>query len=296
MMELLSGHTIDLIYLISEHPAEKVDAMDTLIHQRTAVRCPFSSPWSLSVIALVPVPQYMDGTMGQFSEAPSFQSLSGLLYCQIEPVLMAGRYLHVLFPGTTDDLIRILNAHSHRFLNNTVDSMINTEQSDLCMKSALGSDTNQCWLHFLDHLLIIRVTCIGEMKIRVQAAEQADTFADENDLSLVTWVTFGHRKFLFTGDITEGRISELLASDEDLRADWIKMPHHGRYEANLGELLDAVEPSFAVICCSNKHPASADTLKLLDERKIQVFDTSEEAVVTTCDGEHITEVKLQNLK
>lgn len=52
----------------------------------------------------------------------------------------------------------------------------------------------------------------------------------------------------------------------------------------------------AVICCSNKHPASADTLKLLDERKIQVFDTSEEAVVTTCDGEHITEVKLQNLK
>ena len=137
---------------------------------------------------------------------------------------------------------------------------------------------------------------IGEMKIRVQAAEQADTFTDENDLSLVTWVTFGHRKFLFTGDITEGRISELLASDEDLRADWIKMPHHGRYEANLGELLDAVEPSFAVICCSNKHPASADTLKLLDERKIQVFDTSEEAVVTTCDGEHITEVKLQNLK
>ena len=137
---------------------------------------------------------------------------------------------------------------------------------------------------------------IGEMKIHVQAAEQADTFADENDLSLVTWVTFGHRKFLFTGDITEGRISELLASDEDLRADWIKMPHHGRYEANLGELLDAVEPSFAVICCSNKHPASADTLKLLDERKIQVFDTSEEAVVTTCDGEHITEVKLQNLK
>ena len=137
---------------------------------------------------------------------------------------------------------------------------------------------------------------IGEMKIRVQAAEQADTFADENDLSLVTGVTFGHRKFLFTGDITEGRISELLASDEDLRADWIKMPHHGRYEANLGELLDAVEPSFAVICCSNKHPASADTLKLLDERKIQVFDTSEEAVVTTCDGEHITEVKLQNLK
>ena len=137
---------------------------------------------------------------------------------------------------------------------------------------------------------------IGEMKIRVQAAEQADTFADENDLSLVTWVTFGHRKFLFTGDITEGRISELLASDEDLRADWIKMPHHGRYEANLGELQDAVEPSFAVICCSNKHPASADTLKLLDERKIQVFDTSEEAVVTTCDGEHITEVKLQNLK
>lgn len=137
---------------------------------------------------------------------------------------------------------------------------------------------------------------IGDMKIRIQAAEQGETYTDVNDLSLVTWVTFGSRKFVFTGDIAEERISELLASGEDLKADWIKMPHHGRYEENLGELLDAVEPTFAVICCSNKHPASEDTLNLLNERQIEVFDTSEESVVTTCDGEQITEVKLQDFK
>lgn len=137
---------------------------------------------------------------------------------------------------------------------------------------------------------------IGDMKIRIQAAEQGETYTDVNDLSLVTWVTFGSRKFLFTGDIAEERISELLASGEDLRADWLKMPHHGRYEENLGELLDAVKPTFAVICCSNKHPASEDTLNLLNERQIEVFDTSEKSVVTTCDGEQITEVKLQDFK
>lgn len=137
---------------------------------------------------------------------------------------------------------------------------------------------------------------IGDMKICIQAAEQGETYTDVNDLSLVTWVTFGSRKFVFTGDIAEERISELLASGEDLKADWIKMPHHGRYEENLGELLDAVEPTFAVICCSNKHPASEDTLNLLNERQIEVFDTSEESVVTTCDGEQITEVKLQDFK
>ncbi len=137
---------------------------------------------------------------------------------------------------------------------------------------------------------------IGDMKIRIQAAERGETYTDVNDLSLITWVTFGSRKFLFTGDIAEERISELLASGEDLKADWIKMPHHGRYEENLGELLDAVEPTFAVICCSNKHPASEDTLNLLNERQIEVFDTSEESVVTTCDGEQITEVNLQDFK
>ena len=137
---------------------------------------------------------------------------------------------------------------------------------------------------------------IGDMKIRIQAAEQGETYTDVNDLSLVTWVTFGSRKFLFTGDIAEERISELLASGEDLRADWLKMPHHGRYEENLGELLDAVKPTFAVICCSNKHPASEDTLNLLNERQIEVFDTSEKSVVTTCNGEQITEVKLQDFK
>lgn len=110
----------------------------------------------------------------------------------------------------------------------------------------------------------------------------------DNDMSLVASVTYGSKKFLLTGDIEETRIGQMLASDEDWHHDWIKMPHHGRYQNALKDLLDAVEPSQAIICCSNKNPAEEKTLELLEERQIPVWDTSDDAVVTVCDGENVT--------
>lgn len=109
----------------------------------------------------------------------------------------------------------------------------------------------------------------------------------DNDMSLVASVSYGECRFLLTGDIEKTRIAQMLATDVDWRHDWIKMPHHGRYQKALRELLEAVDPSWAVICCSEKKPAEEETLELLEERGISVWDTSERSVVTSCDGEHI---------
>ena len=64
--------------------------------------------------------------------------------------------------------------------------------------------------------------------------------------------------------------------------------YHGRYEQELSDLLGAVAPEMAVICCSEKHPAEEETLALLEEYGIPVWDTKEQAVVTVCDGDRIT--------
>ena len=62
-------------------------------------------------------------------------------------------------------------------------------------------------------------------------AEIRDTDGEyDNDMSLVAKVTCGEKKFLFTGDIEKTRIAQMLDSGDDWKADWIKMPHHGRYQ------------------------------------------------------------------
>jgi beta-lactamase superfamily II metal-dependent hydrolase len=109
----------------------------------------------------------------------------------------------------------------------------------------------------------------------------------DNDLSLVTSLTYGKCRFLLTGDIEKTRIEQMLAQNVDWQHDWIKMPHHGRYQKALKDLLEAVDPSKAVISCSEEVPAEAKTLELLDKKKIQVWDTAARSVVTTCDGNTI---------
>lgn len=134
---------------------------------------------------------------------------------------------------------------------------------------------------------------LGSMQITIYPAEDAEEIRDtedeyDNDMSLVASISYGDKRFLFTGDIEKTRIRQMLAADVDWRHDWIKMPHHGRYQKALRGLLEAVRPSEAVICCSERNPAEEKTLKLLEEWQIQVWDTAEQVVVTVCDGEKIT--------
>lgn len=133
----------------------------------------------------------------------------------------------------------------------------------------------------------------GAMEIAVYAAEdpqglQAGKEEYDNDMSLVTSIRYGDRRFLLTGDIEGDRIWQMLAGDTDWKHDWIKMPHHGRYDEALAALLEAVSPQAAVICCSEKHPADKKTRKMLEERGISVWDTAEQAVVTVSDGKNMT--------
>ena len=80
----------------------------------------------------------------------------------------------------------------------------------------------------------------------------------------------------------------MLDTEVDWTHDWIKMPHHGRYQKALQDLLEAVQPSWAVICCSEEEPTEDKTLELLAEEGVSVWDTSEQAVVTGCDGSKIS--------
>lgn len=110
---------------------------------------------------------------------------------------------------------------------------------------------------------------------------------EDNDRSLVIMVTYGAKRFLFTGDIEQTRTALLLEQETDLRCDWIKLPHHGSFHEQTEALLQAAAPQYAVICCSSKNPAAPETLQLLDRLNIPCWLTSGGDILFTCDGETI---------
>lgn len=128
--------------------------------------------------------------------------------------------------------------------------------------------------------------------LTIYAADDPEEIQDtedeyDNDMSLVAKLTCGERKFLFTGDIEKTRISQMLESQVDWKADWIKMPHHGRYQKKVEKLLEAVNPFYAVICDGGDQLAEEETLDALKKRQIKAWETADGTVVTITDGKNI---------
>ncbi|HWR49582.1 MAG TPA: ComEC/Rec2 family competence protein [Bryobacteraceae bacterium] len=82
----------------------------------------------------------------------------------------------------------------------------------------------------------------------------------ENNDSLVLRVRHGRHAFLLTGDIERQVESQLTASGVPLRADVLKVAHHGSRSSTTPEMLEAVHPAVALISAGyansfgNPHP------------------------------------------
>ena len=70
--------------------------------------------------------------------------------------------------------------------------------------------------------------------------------ANKNADSLVIKLSYGEVDILFTGDIeTEGE-KLLITSQQDLRSEILKVPHHGSRTSSSARFIDAVQPRFAI--------------------------------------------------
>ncbi len=78
---------------------------------------------------------------------------------------------------------------------------------------------------------------------------------DVNDASVVLKVIHGKASFLLTGDIQQKAMRSLLDSGEDLRADVLKVPHHGGKTGASGEeFFKAVSPRISLISAGARNP------------------------------------------
>lgn len=69
---------------------------------------------------------------------------------------------------------------------------------------------------------------------------------DKNDDSLVLKVSYGEVDILFTGDIESKAETRLIKSQQDLRSEVLKVPHHGSRSSSSARFLDMVQPKYAI--------------------------------------------------
>lgn len=99
---------------------------------------------------------------------------------------------------------------------------------------------------------------------------------DENDSSIISYFTYDHLNYLFMGDASK-EIEKQLMDTYDLKADVIKIGHHGSNTSSDAAFLDSLDCKIALISAGYKnkydHP-STETLKTLDYLNIHTFCTS----------------------
>lgn len=117
--------------------------------------------------------------------------------------------------------------------------------------------------------------------------EESYAHSPSNNSSLVVSVTNGNNTFLFAGDVENDRIKEFL-SDHSEHYDFLKVPYHGNWQKQLDDLINAVNPDYAVITSSNKEPEDKRTTEFLSAKGVKTFLTRSAAVLVQSDGEMIS--------
>jgi len=137
----------------------------------------------------------------------------------------------------------------------------------------------------------------NDLKINIIAPCRSG-YEDLNNWSAVLKVQYGNTSFLLTGDAQAESEQEMLTSGADLRADVLKVGHHGSSSSTSQAFLTAVSPKYAVISVGAGndygHPHQ-ETLAKLASAGVKVYRTDRDGtVIFASDGKTLTVKTLGN--
>ncbi|MDK2821228.1 MAG: competence protein ComEC [Clostridia bacterium] len=118
------------------------------------------------------------------------------------------------------------------------------------------------------------------------------TYEELNDYSAVLHLTYGKTSFLFTGDAETTAEKEMVVSNLPLKADILKVGHHGSISSTSKAFLRKVDPTYAVISVGKDndygHPHPS-IIERLQQAKIKIYRTDLHGTITAIsDGDKIT--------
>ena len=110
-----------------------------------------------------------------------------------------------------------------------------------------------------------------------------------NDLSLVVRIDYGNNSVLLTADIETEAEQNMLENGAPLKADILKVAHHGGNSSSGEAFIRAVLPVIAVISVGegNKHGhPHSEPLRCLEKNNVEIYRTDQfGTIICTGDGE-----------
>ena len=133
---------------------------------------------------------------------------------------------------------------------------------------------------------------LGAARVTVLGPLRTD-YEDINNTSIVLRIEYGDLAFLFTGDMEGEAELELLKTGVNLKADVIKVGHHGSYSSSWYQFLRAVQPTYGVISCGRNneygHPHESVLSRYRDaDVKLYRTDMQGHIVCRSDDGKTLT--------
>jgi len=121
----------------------------------------------------------------------------------------------------------------------------------------------------------------GSQRLKILHPDANYHDLDENNASIVCRFDSGTARYLFTGDIEAPAEAYLCRHyPQELKAEYLKVPHHGSRGSSSKDFLDAVDPRVAWICCSKNnvhgfpHPESLRRMRLKAMQIVYTYDGS----------------------
>ena len=128
-------------------------------------------------------------------------------------------------------------------------------------------------------------------KVLWPAPKDDPNLPSRNNDSIVLRLQLGERTLLLTGDIEMAGENGMLRSGEDLRADVVKVAHHGSKTSSTADFIAAARPRFAIISVGQTsifgHP-NEDVVERWKRSGSQVLTTGNSGTITvTTDGREL---------
>ncbi len=134
----------------------------------------------------------------------------------------------------------------------------------------------------------IKITALGSGDVmddkyfKWKVLSPAEITDSENDDSLVLYAEIGGLKWIFTGDLEHDGEKRILEAYRGLRADVLKIGHHGSKGSTSVPFLQQLQPKIALISAGRKnrynHP-HPDVLKLLEQNGTKTYRTDRDGSI-----------------